>query len=311
MKRILYNSLIIVIAFIISACGQSDDPEAIGEKVSDETIDSSEPISDDYSPEEIAHILVRQVLKQEALDSSQWDMLENEVYAKYKYTNVINDDKPYGDIQIVWVIGKVQTTVDGKEQEKSFELELYKQDTEESWYIGAHEGILQSIDIPEMPQTDQPEERYVYPYENSHEAVDNPDEQYFQDLEAKYLQYVYDHFVDVGLMEYMEDEQFTISKVEVDKQSSSSNATREYHYYIDASLDETFATLAEVEQYDILAEITVADYFQYYEGHRFSVPIIQLFTERDLYLIASRIVSKNDKNLIDLIDLDSLEESLD
>lgn len=125
---------------------------------------------------------------------------------------------------------------------------------------------------------------------------DQSTEDYFAKFEERYLQYIYDHFTEIGLIEYLEGERFFVKDVDVFEYPSSISEQREYTYFLDASINSAFDKLTEREQFDLLSKINVAERFEYYEGNQFSVETIELFHGTDVFEISAGILHKNNEN---------------
>lgn len=58
-------------------------------------------------------------------------------------------------------------------------------------------------------------------------------------------------------------------------------------------MNNDFNTLTESEQFDLLSSINIVEYFEYYEGHQFSVNSIELSNESDVFFVSSGSLEKN------------------
>ncbi|UOE94811.1 hypothetical protein [Alkalihalobacillus sp. LMS39] len=84
-----------------------------------------------------------------------WEITENYVYSDYETYNIIDYDKPEGDMRVVWIVGNVKATSEDEITVNfSYDLELYQMDGDSTWYIGTHWGILSHLKITEIPNSE-------------------------------------------------------------------------------------------------------------------------------------------------------------
>lgn len=130
--------------FLFAACGSNDQNNPESSALTDddtaelETIDSSEPISDQYDPIEIARILVAQEMEKQQVAPTDWEITEIDIYSYEQIDNIADYDKPVGEMRVVWVTGDVH----GAETVSNIDLKLYKLDGDDVWYISEHWGVL-------------------------------------------------------------------------------------------------------------------------------------------------------------------------
>ncbi|MBS4207116.1 membrane lipoprotein lipid attachment site-containing protein [Bacillus sp. FJAT-50079] len=305
MKKSLFGLLII---FVLTACSNvgrtdSENYEVIGGEIAESaTIDSSQPISDIYDPIEIAEILVRQEMEKRQIDPNNWKITEVGISFDRMIDNIADYDKPVGKMRVVWVTGNVS----GINDVGNIDLELYKLDGDNVWYIDEHWGVLRDIEVAEMPIVDESNYQLSTSEElpfndsnvdeqefNNQETEDDKDtSEYFAELEQRYLDSMYEHFNDIGLIEYLNGGNFNVKDVEVFENPPAISDRREYTYYLEGTLTSDFNALTENEQFDILSRLNFGSY-EFYEGHQFDVKSLELSNGSDIYIRTSSSLEKN------------------
>jgi hypothetical protein len=313
MKKSLFCLTVFAILFLITACSNIDqnnfeDAEVTSDEFTEnETIDSSQPISDMYDPIEIAKILVEQEMTKRQIDPNNWEITEIEISSDHMIENIADYGKPVGKMRVVWVTGYVS----GTEDVGNIDLELYKLEGDNVWYIDQHWGVLRAIEVPEMPTVDESsyqlstsdklptDNNSLDESEMNNQEIedDNETSEYFGGLEERFLNSMYEHFEDIGLIKYLEGGKFYIKDTEVIQTPSSISDTREYTYYLDGTLTTDFDALTENEQHELLTKINFGE-VEFYEGHLFEVESIELVNGTDIFTrySGSRTTNKIEKN---------------
>lgn len=272
------------------------------ERINNESIDSSQPISNIYEPIEIAEILVEQEMVKRQVDPNDWEITEIEISSDSIIDNIADYDKPVGRMRVVWVTGYVSGTGDVG----NIDLELYKLDGDNVWYIDRHWGVLRDIEVPEMPSVDESNYQLSTSDEiftednsldkskvNSQKIEDDVEtSKYFAELEERYLNSLYEQFEQIGLIKYLEDGQIYIKDTDVFQVPAAISDRREYTYYLSGSLTYDFNTLTENEQFELLDKVNLSEY-QFYDGHQFDVASLNLTNDSDTYTLTSSTLNKN------------------
>lgn len=302
-KHLFYIPLLTLL--LLAACddnskASSDNFEVVNDY---ETIDSSQPITDEYDPIEIAEILVTQELDKQGYDPKDWEISEIEIYFNKTVDNVADYDKPVGPMRIVWVTGLVS----GINDTNNIDLELYKLEDDNVWYIDQHLGVLRNIAVPEMPKVDESNYELstsdTIPTESQEEVketnddvnVDSEVSEYYAKFEEQFLNSLFDHFEDIGLLQYFEGGKFYIKDTEIFQTLPTIEGRREYVYFLDATLTNDFELLTEQEQYELLSSIDIAN-SEFYEGNMFDVESIELIGDSDVF---TRYSGSRTANLIE------------
>ncbi|MEC5423857.1 hypothetical protein QGM71_10180 [Virgibacillus sp. C22-A2] len=285
----------------------NDEEQVLHEEVmKNESIDSSQPISDRYEPIEIAEILVEQEMAKRQIDPDDWEITEIEISSDNIIDNIADYDKPVGKMRVVWVTGYVS----GIGDVGNIDLELYKLDGDTVWYIDKHWGVLRDIEVPEMPSVDESNYQLSTSDQisigdndldesevNSQEIDDDETSEYFAGLEERYLSSLYEHFEQIGLINYLEGGKFYIKDTEVFQTPAAISDRREYTYYLDGTLTTDFGALTENEQYELLTKINFGE-FEFYEGHMFDVDSIELISGTDVLTRTTNSLDKNGERFL-------------
>lgn len=277
------------------------------ENIEDEYIDSSQPISGAYEPKEIARVLVNQEMEKREMDAGDWEITELEIYSDKTIDNLADYSKPVGKMRVVWVTGYVS----GINDVGNIDLELYKLEGDDVWYIDNHWGVLRAIDVPEMPKVDESSYQLSTsdqlptggnsgdePEWNDQTIEDDQEtSEYFAGLEERFFNYLYEHFEEIGLINYLEDEKFYIEDTKMFQTPPAISDRREYTYYLSGNLTNDFTALQEEKQYELLSNIYFGE-SQFYEGHMFDVISIDLTIGPDLFTRNVNTVEKNGERFI-------------
>ncbi|MGP4066384.1 hypothetical protein ACTWPF_15880 [Oceanobacillus sp. M65] len=128
---------------------------------------------------------------------------------------------------------------------------------------------------------------------DNQEIIDDKEtSDYFKELEQRYLDFMYDHFTENGLIKYLDGGNFNIQDVEVFEDTPAILDRREYTYYLEGKLTSDFNSLTENEQFDILSRLNFGNY-EFYEGHQFDVESLELSNGSDTFIKTSSSLEKN------------------
>lgn len=291
MRKILWFFMVILMTFTtacsaVSHSSNESYKDSGSESFKNVIIDSSQPIDGTYEPLEITEILVRQETEHE-----DWELTDLEVYKDKTIDNISDYDKPVGKMRVVWVTGHVKNN----DSSLNVDLELYKLEGDDVWYIGTHWGILASIAVPEQPIVDESnyelsEDEDIFQDDinfNEHEStiVESEEnyietDEYFIELENRFLSVLNEHFESAGLIQYLEDGKLVVK----DTGMKQMQDRREYIFDLEGTLTNEFNDLSLADQYSLLA---MSDYgvAEFYEGNMFLLGDLGLTIDSDLYTV--------------------------
>lgn len=303
MKKSLFWFSILTCLSFTSACGvvsRADSGtynDTTTESLYSKTLDNSQPISDVYEPLEITEILIRQ-----EIGHDDWELTELEIDKDITINNSSDYDKPVGNMRVVWVTGYVKN----KDSSLNADLELYKLEGDNVWYIGKHWGILKSIVTPEPPIVDESnyelsEDVELFQSdintEESEDSIVESEEKYtetdeqFIELEDHFLSVLNEHFEIGGLFQYLEDGEIFVKDTGMKQVQNH----REYSFDLKGVLTNEFNDLSLVDQYELLSASSYG-IAEFYEGNMFLLGNIELTIGSDLYIVeSSSYILKNEE----------------